>query len=305
MHKPFLSMTALLATALLPLASSVSSAQSAPELSANFHFGPNLIVVCPGAKSTYPMFRDVDTGRSFRIVDPRQRALAAKACESAPPEFGTANGNVNIVNQRATSLYVSFTQQNHAPGLITWGSNCTASGAGVTIAPGQTCFATVPSSAGITRFCAALDAAPADCFDAQVNHQTMVETNFQSGSAPGCFNQGNCVWYDVSVIPSFCTDALWKLNQCAGTGGASYNLPVAMACNDVTTFICQGPADGTYGTEDYPKNCGNPNASCVGNQASCVNAYFFPMFYPPENKYGPNVPCLAGKTLGIIFMAGS
>jgi hypothetical protein len=305
MQNVSLSAAALVASVLLPLAPSVSRAQNAPELSGNFHFGPNLIVVCPGAESAHPMFRDVDTGRSFRIIDPRQRALAAKSCGSAPPEYGAANGNVNIVNQRPAPLYVSFTLQSHAPGPIAWGANCTASGVGAVVAPGQTCVATVPSSVGVTRFCAALDAAPADCFDAQVNHQTMVETNFQSGSAPGCFNKGNCVWYDISVIPSSCTDALWKQNQCAGTGGASYNLPVALACSDVTTFVCQGPADGTFGTENYPKNCGNPDATCVSSQATCVNAYFFPMFYPPENKYGPNVPCLAGKTLGIIFMAGS
>jgi hypothetical protein len=132
----------------------------------------------------------------------------------------------------------------------------------------------------------------------------MVETIFQSASAPGCFNKGNCVWYDISVIPSNCTDDLWKQDQCAGTGGASYNLPVTLACGGSATFTCQGPSDTTYGPENYPKNCGNPNATCVGNSANCVNAYFYPMFYPPENKYGPNVPCLSGQTLIITFLPG-
>ena len=131
----------------------------------------------------------------------------------------------------------------------------------------------------------------------------MVETNFEPASNPGCFNKGNCVWFDISVIPSTCTDTLWKANQCAGTGGAAYNLPVSVACNGNTIYTCQGPASTKYGTANYPSMCGNPNAICQGS-ANCLNAYFYPMFDPPENQYQPNTACLSGQTLTVNFLAG-
>jgi hypothetical protein len=106
------------------------------------------------------------------------------------------------------------------------------------------------------------------------------------------------------VIPQDCTDALWRQDQCAHTGGASYNLPVTLACGGAATFSCQGPTDATYGPAKYPSQCGHPEAMCVGNTATCVQAYFFPMFTPPESKFGPNVPCLGGQTLGVTFLPG-
>jgi hypothetical protein len=136
------------------------------------------------------------------------------------------------------------------------------------IAAGQTCAATVPATVGSTRFCASLDAPPANCWNAQANHQTMVETTFVT--ATNCFPAGQpCVYYDISVIPQNCTDAAWALNGCQGTGGAAYNHPVAVGCDSATTFACMGPASGT---ELYPSNCGNPNGTCVGTGANCVNA---------------------------------
>ena len=304
MNRRAVPLSAFIATLLLLGASSFARAQTfsdpAPDL---IPPGETLSVICPTSANATPMFKGDNTGQSYRITDPKLSALAAKACGPSA-QLGATPGNVNIVNQQPMSIFVSFTLITHVPGPITWGTGCTPTGAGVQIASGQTCVANVPADGGPSRFCAALDAPPADCFNAQVNHQTMVETNFQSGADPGCFNQGNCVWYDISVIPSFCTDQLWAQNQCAGTGGASYNLPVALTCGGTTSFACMGPTDTTYGPENYPRNCGNPAAQCVSGLATCVNAYFYPMFYAPENKYGPNVPCLKGQTFGIVFLAG-
>ncbi|MEO8751210.1 MAG: hypothetical protein ABI624_00875 [Casimicrobiaceae bacterium] len=266
--------------------------------------GETLSVTCPTSSNAIPMFRGENSGQSYLISDPKLQALAAKACGPSA-NLGTTAGNVNIVNQQPFAIYVSFTLSSRTPGPISWGSGCTVTGVGAQILSGQTCVATVATGLGSTRFCAATDAPPADCYNAQVNHQTMVETIFESAANPGCFNKGNCVWYDISVIPSFCTDALWAQNQCAGTGGASYNLPVALSCGGTPTFACMGPTNNTYGSENYPSNCGNPAAQCVGSSATCVNAYFYPMYYAPENKYGPNVPCLSGQTFGIVFLAGS
>ena len=94
--------------------------------------------------------------------------------------------------------------------------------------PGATCAAAAVYDSSESRFCAVAAAAGTpipNCANAQANNLTIVETTFQPASTPGCFGKGNCVWYDISIIPSTCTDTLWKLNQCAGTGGASYNLP--------------------------------------------------------------------------------
>src|SRR5262252_4174434 len=148
---------------------------------------------------------------------------------------------VSIVNSQAVPIYVSFTTLNQAPGVITWnssGNGCLSTGKGANAAytqinAGQTCTASVDTSSSSTRFCAATNVAPTNCMNAQTQHLTMVETNFEAASNPGCFSSGAaCVWYDISVIPSTCTDALWKQNQCANTGGASYNLPVTVSCTN-------------------------------------------------------------------------
>ena len=133
----------------------------------------------------------------------------------------------------------------------------------------------------------------------------MIETNFLPASNGGCFSQGACVWYDISVIPSTCTDSAWAANQCAGTGGASYNLPVQTTCGGTATYTCQGPQNTTWGPENYPSSCGNPNATCTGNSPGCVNAYFFPMFSGTPSKHQPNQGCYGGNVLGITFMSGS
>ncbi|HVP56098.1 MAG TPA: hypothetical protein VMU45_14005 [Candidatus Eisenbacteria bacterium] len=225
---------------------------------------------------------------------------------------------VNIVNSQTVPIYVSFTTLNQAPGVITWnssGSGCLNTGTGpnaayTKISAGQTCTAAVDTSSSSTRFCAATNAAPTNCMNAQTQHLTMVETNFEAASNPGCFSSGAaCVWYDISVIPSTCTDALWQQNQCANTGGASYNLPVTLSCSNTAepVYTCQGPVNGTYGPENYPSKCGNPNATCATGTPNCTNgvsAYFYPMFDPPENTYQPNAVCVKGS-LSISFLSGS
>jgi hypothetical protein len=268
----------------------------------------NVVVVCPTSAGDRPMFKDTRSGHVFPIVDPLLRAVAAKACE--PDGGATATppaNNVSVTNNRSTAIYVSFTIANGTPGPITWTANssCVLSGVGIQIAAGQTCSAYVPPAANSSRFCASLTAAPANCWLAQTNHQTMIETTFLPASNGGCFGQGACVWYDISVIPSNCTDSAWASNQCAGTGGASYNLPVQTTCGGTATYTCQGPPNSTYGPENYPSNCGNPNATCTGNSPSCVNAYFFPMFSGTPAQYQPNSVCVGGNVFGITFPSGS
>jgi hypothetical protein len=268
----------------------------------------HIVVVCPASAQESPAFKDTRTGHVFPIVDPLLRAVAAKACEPDAGETGTPPANnVSVTNNRSTPIYVSFTVQNGTPGPITWatGANCVLSGVGIQVAAGQTCSAYVPPAANSSRFCAALDAAPANCWLAQTNHQTMIETTFLPASNGGCFSQGACVWYDISVIPSNCTDSAWAANMCAGTGGASYNLPVQTTCGGTATYTCQGPKNATWGPENYPSACGNPNATCTGNSPNCVNAYFFPMFSGPPSTHQPNQGCYGGNVLGITFMPGS
>ena len=51
--------------------------------------------------------------------------------------------------------------------------------------------------------------------NAQTQHLTMVETNFEAASNSGCFNSGAaCVWYDISVIPSTWSNCNRKMRNC-------------------------------------------------------------------------------------------
>jgi hypothetical protein len=75
----------------------------------------------------------------------------------------------------------------------------------------------------------------------------------------------------------------------------------------LSTHTCQGPTNSTYGPENYPAKCGNPNATCATGTPNCTNgvsAYFYPMFDPPENAYQPNAVCIKGS-LSISFLSGS
>jgi hypothetical protein len=298
-------MSKLFAVVLASVVASLSHAQTSPRFA---HFNDGIVVVCPSTPGDSPMFMESRSGHVFPIVDMLLRAVAAKACEREEDELSTPpTNNVSVTNSRSTPIYVSFTTQNGRPGPILWAtnSNCQTSGVGVQILAGQTCMAFVPAAANSSRFCASLTAAPANCWLAQTNHQTMIETTFLRASNPGCFKQGACVWYDISLIPSNCTDSAWKLNKCAGTGGAAYNLPVQLDCSSGQTYTCQGPVSSHWGSEMYPSNCGDPNATCTGNAQSCVNAYFFPMFTGTPAKHQPNSVCTGGNVLGITFLSGS
>jgi hypothetical protein len=263
---------------------------------------PDLTLICPTGTAA-PSFHDAQTGSTHPITNPELEAVAEKACNPTPPS-ATESTRVVLANNRETAIFVGFTTNNHKPGPINWGAGCTKLATGAMILPGTACAASVVANAVPSRFCAALNKVPVDCFDAQANRQTMIETIFEPAGKPGCFNKGRCVWFDISVIPPTCTDALWKSNRCAKTGGASYNLPVSLACSSNIVYTCQGPRTDKYGPANYPSNCGDPAATCQ-NGPNCQNAYFYPMFVPPENKYQPSSVCLGGQPLVIRFLPGS
>jgi hypothetical protein len=257
----------------------------------------DLVLLCPAGGSTAPEFQNQTTGKITAISNPQLLAIAEKACSTA--SLGaTETGAVDIVNKGGAAIFVGFS------GSINWDPSCTRSDTGVEIMPGGSCRATVASNNASTRFCASTGRVP-DCTQAQDNHQTLVETTFQTSSQCAWLGKsGTCVWYDISIIPTGCTDAGWQQNECASDGGASYNLPVALSCTAEPTYTCQGPTGSKYGSQKYPENCGNPNATCVGNSPQCVNAYFYPMYDAPENKYAPNSVCPGGDTLKITFLSG-
>jgi len=261
----------------------------------------DLKLVCP-KNGGDPVYRNRTNGNTIAITDPQHKALAAASC-GTDDAAAAQTSTVRIVNGRTTPIYVGFTVGN-APGPITWGAGCVKKGTGAMIAKGGTCVATVVNNNASSRFCAALKGVP-NCGSAQVNHQTLIETIYQPSSAGGCFNKGKCVWFDISVIPKSCTDALWDKNKCAGTGGASYNLPVSVACASKTIYTCRGPVSAKYGPSMYPSNCGNPYSTTAGGGPNNQNAYFYPMFDPPESNYQPNTVCLAGQPLTIRFLSGS
>jgi len=236
--------------------------------------------------------------------------LAFAVAQAVLAGQATAQVPVVVQNLRSTTLYVAFTiGATQQSGPISWG-NCSAyvQNNQAAIPAGTTCNTTVATVASSSRFCASTSPmATPNCWQAQTNHQTMVETTFGSGLSGTCTSStmASCVWYDISVIPSTCTDQLWQSQSyCSNTGGAAYNLPVALQCGSQPKYTCQGPPGSAYGNSNYPSSCGNPNATCTGNSQSCVNAYFYPMFDPPENKYQPVAQCPAGSSLQITFLAG-
>jgi len=249
------------------------------------------------------------SGRARRGASwgPRLPVLLAVCLLGGAHPVLAADVTVTLTNQTAGTIYVAFTNYTtQQPGQINWGT-CASSVSNnqLALAKGAICTTAVPTTVGSSRFCASTtQMATPNCNKAQANHQTMVETNFGSGSANTCYptSMASCVWYDISVIPQNCTDAAWAQNQCANTGGAAYNLPVSIACTGQPTNTCQGPPNP--GNSNYPTKCGNPNGTCVGNTPNCVNAYFFPMFSGPPSQHQPNSQCPAGATLAITFLAG-
>jgi hypothetical protein len=123
----------------------------------------------------------------------------------------SAQVNVTVQNQQRQTIYVAFTLgAGQVPGPINWG-NCAASVSNnqVAIGPGVSCNAVVPTASSSSRFCASTSSmgTTRNCYNAQANHQTMVETTFGS-YATNCYptSMASCVWYDISVIPQNCTD---------------------------------------------------------------------------------------------------
>jgi hypothetical protein len=223
-----------------------------------------------------------------------------------------ASVTVQVTNARPQTIYVAFTNYTtQAPGPIDWG-NCAGyvQNNQAALPANTTCTTTVAVSTQplSSRFCASTSAMnPPNCNLAQTTHQTLVETTFGSAASGNCApsSLASCVWYDISVIPQNCTDTLWQSQTyCSNTGGAAYNLPVALSCGSQPKFACQGPTGSTYGNSGYPTNCGTPTATCVGGSASCVLGYFYPMFDPPENRYQPVGQCPAGSVLTVTFLAG-
>lgn len=158
-----------------------------------------LTLICPTGTAA-PLFHDAKTGSTYPITSPGLEAVAEKACNATPPSV-TESARVVLVNDRETAIFVAFTTNDHRPGPILWGAGCAKLATGAMIRPRATCAAKVAANAIPSRFCGALDKVPADCFDAQADHRTMIETIFEPAGKPGCFNKSNCVWFDISVIP--------------------------------------------------------------------------------------------------------
>jgi hypothetical protein len=263
------------------------------------------VLICPDVSSGEPQFRD-QRGHVFPIILPGERAIAEKVCNFGVPS-AVENVSVSVTNNGANTIYLAFTDYStQLPGPIDW-TNCTVVNNQVTIGQNTTCNALVPSTAGKTRFCAFTSQVPVgqspNCNLAQTYNQTIIETNFGTVSNGVCYptSLSSCVWYDISVIPQNCTPAAWALNYCQNTGGASYNLPVSLASSGQPTYTCRGPpSNSPYGNANYPSNCGNPTAACVGNSSTCNNAYFWPTPSP-----APNSEAQPGQTLVITFLAGS
>ena len=236
-------------------------------------------------------------------------------------DTGGSTQTVQIVNSRGETIHVTCSMGTTAatgPCALTWGTGCTAAGSGslgiyATVASGSTCQVEVDPSTGPSRLCASDDASDIpDCWQAQWNHVTLLETNFTSTE----------VFYDLSVIPlNFgkpgCTDQQWQTDYCNASGQASYNLPLSAGCSTdaATDFTCQGPPSSQWGTENmYPGNCGNPPQNpedpslCVCGQCGppCnVDAFFYPMAELPQGTKTPVRSCAIGGNLVATVLAGS
>ncbi len=247
----------------------------------------------------------------------RWMAVTVPARATRPRAGAEQTQTVQIRNQRGETIYVTCSEGITAatgPCNLTWGAGCSAQGQGAlgihaAIAPGSTCAVAVDTSTGPSRLCAAdsLGEIP-DCWQAQWNHVTLLETNFTASE----------VFYDLSIIPlNFgdpgCLNAQWQSDYCNASGQASYNLPLSVGCSsDATTYsTCQGPVSDTWGTGNlYPGNCGNPpqtpSESCVCGQCTLCNvvAFFYPTAGLPEGSQTPVRSCALGSTLVATVLAG-
>ena len=272
----------------------------------------DLTLFCPGDASE-PQFKDEHTGAKFPISNPGLRALAEKACRPGFLSETTeqSSSSVEIENQTGQTIFVGFSAQSGSG--ITWGSGCTPISPNTAeIQAGVPCQATaidaLPNGPG-SRFCATTTAPPGnslDCWKAQANNETLIEVNFQpySKTYNTCFNHLSCIWYDISLIPASCTDQTFVQNQCANTGGASYNFGAILSCPGQPTFTCGGPpfTTGPYAAAGYPSKCGNPNANYIDTDGNGVNAYWSPMStFNPNHQ--PNAVCPNAQILTITFLS--
>jgi hypothetical protein len=303
----------------------------------------DLVLICPQGGATEPRFQNQQTGKVSPITDPRLRAIAEKACQSAGTGLTEGGSNVNIVNTTGGPIWLGFFAQ--AGASINWVSGCTTyAPQTVEIQNKATCQATVTFATNAnpgSRFCA-VKTTPGtqglDCSMAQQNEQTLIEANFalNTGTSTPCYGQPEgttCIYYDISLIPlanTSCQNNTWfgtnfPANcsptatggpQCAGAGKAAYNLPVALSCTGEPTLKCRGPT-GLYPPVNYPKNCGMPNtrttsasSQCVCGQIGCTPNTppncIEAFFYPMAcGLPNPNPDCPNGQPLTITFLSGS
>jgi hypothetical protein len=266
--------------------------------------------------------------------------LALSSFATAPASAQNVGGGmmdgslVSFINRSQRTLFLGFSPQPGRPVPFSWSPDCrrvsgqtvlppgSSQNVGqILLAPGQTCTVSVPVSAGASRFCATENPLPPgktpDCFAAQRENLTIIETNFTSQE--GCQKPGefpktamrSCVWYDINITPESCTNCGWFKNNCQDKGGFSYNVPVQLFCAGSATFTCQGPL-GKLGDTPYPANCGAvvTQPDCIGGRnAACLQAYFYPMSTSgacayPASKPQPIDRCPEGGKLFVIFPDG-
>jgi len=228
-----------------------------------------------------------------------------------------AASTVGFLNRSSRTLYVSFAVQPGRIAQILWSPACERFNDQVRLGPGQSCSASIPSSVGPSRFCAAENPAPAgrgpNCNDAELQNQTVIQTNFTNGQGCRPMTQASCLWYNISIAAENCTNCDWNADNCKDTGGAAYNVPVQLSCRSGPTFTCRGPVAplGVYGV-NYPTNCGTPfnQPTCIGGpNGACQQAFFYPMSTSgacayPASRPQPIGQCQQGEALVVTFLEG-
>jgi hypothetical protein len=136
-----------------PLATAETEHSTVIHLTAeNQSLDPELVLLCP--PSGEPQFQNARTGKVSLISDARLRAIAKKACSPNALE-GAENVNVSVTNSQKFPIYLAFMKYSTGTfGQITWDQSCAVSNDAVTIGANETCQASVPSTARISRFCA-------------------------------------------------------------------------------------------------------------------------------------------------------
>ena len=254
----------------------------------NMNPDAHLVLLCGQDRSGRPVFENERTGAIFPISEPRQRAIAEKAC--GRDQLGaTEAGTVKIVNDRAQPIFVGYSGGGAIDWQATSGCIPVATGAGgVKIARNSFCIATVTATNSGSRFCASLEAPP-NCTEAQNDHVTLIEPTFDTSQQCSWTHQaGTCVAYDISIIPVGCTDEAWKADSCAKAGGASYNLPVELNCSG-SRPIQSLPARGRSRTalqdpQQYPATAAipMPPASATREPASTPISFRCSAGAPPR-----------------------